>query len=309
MGRDQLVGVVPSLRQLGYWLAVVEEGSFTAAAKRLSVSQPTLSHQIRALERQLGGKLLDRRPGGVYPTVAGRALRPEAQATLLSAQRAARAARKALGVEAGVLEIATFPGLATGNLLAPICRWHQTHPNVAVRLIEFRDRSDLERSMQFGTADVAVGIAPSGWMGPQCVLGWNEFVVVLPPDDPLADGGVVALERLAARGWVLYDRDYGLTVLVNEACARAGFRPRGIIETSQAEAAARLAGAGVGPALVPFANVPGELAGLTHTVEPRIVWPVSAYTRVSWAPTVSAFLELATNHKWASPDGAVRLHL
>ena len=68
------------LRQITYLLAVVEEGSFTRAAERLSVAQPSLSQQVRALERELGGPLLERMPNGVQLTAAGRAFLPEALA-------------------------------------------------------------------------------------------------------------------------------------------------------------------------------------------------------------------------------------
>jgi DNA-binding transcriptional LysR family regulator len=81
-----------SLRQLEYFVAVVDEGSFTTAAARLHVSQPGLSHQIQALERQLGGPLLERLPRGVRLTPAGRTALPHARASLAHAERATSAA-------------------------------------------------------------------------------------------------------------------------------------------------------------------------------------------------------------------------
>src|SRR3954453_17660833 len=67
-----------TLRQMEYLLAVVDEGSFTRAAERLFVSQPALSHQVKALERSVGGALLERRPQGIHPTPPGRRSRPPA---------------------------------------------------------------------------------------------------------------------------------------------------------------------------------------------------------------------------------------
>src|SRR3954463_7299689 len=61
-----------TLRQMQYFLAVVDEGSFTRAAERLFVSQPALSHQVKALEQSLGGALLERRPQAVHLPVLGR---------------------------------------------------------------------------------------------------------------------------------------------------------------------------------------------------------------------------------------------
>src|SRR6202171_3596627 len=97
-----------TLRQLEYFLAVVEKGSFTTAAASLHVTQPGLSHQIQALERDLGGPLLERLPRSVRLTPAGRVALPHARASLAHAQRATSGARRASGVDAGELHVGTL---------------------------------------------------------------------------------------------------------------------------------------------------------------------------------------------------------
>lgn len=291
-----------NLQQLRYFSTLVEERSFTAAARKLSISQPALSRQIAALERKLGARLLERTAGGVQPTLAGRAVLPEARAALASAERMARAATEVRNLEAGVLEIATFPSLATGTLLPAIRKWHERHPTVMLRLSEFRHRRPMQEAVRMGTVDFAVGTAPVDWSGPQRIVGWNEVVVVLPSRDPLlgkAHG--IAVERLAERNWVLYERAYGLSDVVTATCLRAGFRPNGAIETSQPEAAARLAAAGLGPALVPAANVPPELAGLSRRLAPPVVWEIVAYTRTAWSATALAFLDIVVKYTSRKP--------
>src|SRR5215212_6833174 len=110
-----------NLRQLEYWVAVVDTGSFTRAAAELHVSQPGLSQQIRALETEFGGQLLERLPRGIRLTAAGKAFLPEARATVLAAERAARVAREALSLRTGQLEIATVRSVAVG-ILPPAIR-------------------------------------------------------------------------------------------------------------------------------------------------------------------------------------------
>src|SRR5258707_14218781 len=90
-----------NLRQLHYLLAIADEGSFTRAAERLLVAQPSLSQQIKSLEQELGGPLLERLPKGVRLTSAGKAFAPEARAAVTHAERARRNARTALGLQAG----------------------------------------------------------------------------------------------------------------------------------------------------------------------------------------------------------------
>src|SRR5215204_4305406 len=96
-----------TLRQLQYLVAVIDEGSFARAAPALYVSQPTLSQQIRALEAEIGGPLLERLARGAPPTPGGGALPPRAGPPPGAAGRARRSARMVLDLEAGELEIAT----------------------------------------------------------------------------------------------------------------------------------------------------------------------------------------------------------
>jgi DNA-binding transcriptional LysR family regulator len=296
------------LHQLRYFATVVEEQSFTRAAQRLAISQPALSRQIALLERHVGARLLERTSAGVLPTVTGRAILPDARAAIASAQRVTRRAREVGGLQAGILEVATFPSLATGTLLPAIRRWYEQHPTILLRLSEFRHRRAMQEAVRIGTVDLAIGTAPVEWSGPQRRVGWNEAVVVLPARDPLCGRpGGVKLGQLADRHWVLYDPAYGLSDVVTAACLQAGFRPNAAIETSQAEAAARLAAAGLGPALIPVANLPAELRGFARPLAPRVVWEIVAYTRTAWSATALAFLDIVAKENPAEPPaGAMR---
>lgn len=307
MSKDDAADV-PSLNQLRYFAVVVEEQSFTRAAIRLSISQPALSRQIALLERRLRVKLLERSAIGVLPTIAGRTLLPEIHAALALSERLVRTAREVTQLEAGVLHVATFPTLVTGTLLPAIRRWHEEYPKIQLRLSEHQHRRAMQESVRLGTVDLAIGSAPVDWTGPQRRVGWNEMLVLLPPRDPLCKtSSAVNLKQLASRNWVLYDRAHGLSDVVTAVCLRAGFRPNGAIETSQTEAAARLAAAGIGPALVPVANVPPELSGFARKLSPPVIWEIIAYGRSTWSTTASAFLKIVSEENpIVSSPGAFR---
>src|ERR1700742_1489722 len=97
-----------TLRQLEYLVTIVDQGSFTRAAERLNVTQPGLSHQFQALEREVGDPLLERLPRNVRLTPAGRAMLPHARAALAEAGRATTAARRAAGAAGGEMDLATL---------------------------------------------------------------------------------------------------------------------------------------------------------------------------------------------------------
>src|SRR5207248_9329367 len=107
-------------RQLECFVAVVDEGSFTRAARRVGITQPSLSQHIKALELELEGALLDRLPRGVSLTPAGRSLLPEARTAVRALERARPGARSALAPELGELAIATLLPHAVRYLPRPI---------------------------------------------------------------------------------------------------------------------------------------------------------------------------------------------
>src|SRR6202051_1170066 len=174
-----------SLRQLEYFVTVVDEGSFTAAAARLHVSQPGLSHQIQTLERQLRGPLLERLPRGVRLTPPGRTALPHARASLAHAERASTSAMRASGVDAGELHVGTLYSISIGVLPAALRAWRLRYPDVQVRLVEFRHTNDLIAAMEAGQADLAVGPTPPTWDGPVREIGAEEFVLAAAPGTQL----------------------------------------------------------------------------------------------------------------------------
>uniref|UniRef100_UPI003221EDC7 LysR family transcriptional regulator n=1 Tax=Intrasporangium sp. TaxID=1925024 RepID=UPI003221EDC7 len=106
-------------RHVEYFLAVVEHGSFTAAAAALYLAQPSLSQAIRELERELGAPLFVRLHRGVRLTAAGTALVLPARQVMRTLSTARAAVQDVVGVRAGKLDLAMLPALI-GDPLAPV---------------------------------------------------------------------------------------------------------------------------------------------------------------------------------------------
>jgi DNA-binding transcriptional LysR family regulator len=283
-----------TLRQVAYFLAVADEGSFTLAARKLRIAQPSLSQQVQALERDIGAHLLERTSRGLRLTTAGREFLPDAREMVAAAERARLAVRKTEALEGGELEIATVRSLAVGVLPGLIGAFRSEHPGIRIWLREFAHRDTLNAEVLAGLSDLAVGPRPSAWQGPLVALGWEEFVVIVAPGDSAVDGhGAVNLRQLAQREWVLYEPGHGLDDVVMFTCAQAGFTPRAAMRTSQAEAAVRLAASGLGVALVPINIVPEQLASISHRLTQPVVRELTAYTRTHFSPAAEAFAAAA----------------
>src|SRR3954464_15216654 len=132
-----------TLGQLAYFVAVVEHGSFTAAARALHVSQPALSHQIALLEREAGAPLLERLPRAVTPTALGERLLPHAKATGDAVDEGHTAAQQGGDIPGGDLRGAPLLSVALGIIPATIRAWRAAHPRVQIELLEYANLDTL----------------------------------------------------------------------------------------------------------------------------------------------------------------------
>ncbi|MCX8090352.1 MAG: LysR substrate-binding domain-containing protein [Verrucomicrobiae bacterium] len=143
------------LHQLRYFVAVVEEGSFSRAAARLHVAQPSLSQQIQKLEVELGQPLLDRLPRAVVPTEAGRRFFEHARRILAQVNDAARCVRDGRDAPSGRVVLGAIPTIAPALLPRLIRRFATQHPQVTVEVVEEVTDRLLVR-LEEGSVDLAL---------------------------------------------------------------------------------------------------------------------------------------------------------
>lgn len=148
-----------SLHQLRCFLATYERGSLTAAADHLGYAQPSVSEQIRGLERTLGATLFARVGRGVVPTAAADSLRPHAEATLAAADEARRAVQSVTEIETGTIRFGMFGTArlyAGADLIADVVR---RHPGVRVELVG-QNSSDVHDDLRRGHIEAAMTAVP-----------------------------------------------------------------------------------------------------------------------------------------------------
>lgn len=298
------------LRQLEYFVAVWEAGSFSAAATRLFVTQPSLSQQIAALEKELGAELLERGRQGVTLTPVGRVFLPKAQAVIRSVQDARDSVRDVVEGREGDVHVLTVRSVASGILPVSAARWHSLHPAAVLRLHDYSHRRDLETAMRSGRGDIAVGPRPDLWEGPVVSLGYEEMVVVGPDEYP--PGTAVDGEELAAAPWVLYEPEQGMSEVVDTMANHLHFTPRAVARTGQVAAAVLFAVEGLGITMTPENAVPMRWSRHTRRVGPGFFRELVMFSRKSPSTlserycTLLTALDLPLTAEADLPTGALR---
>ena len=244
---------LPDLRRLRYFVAVAEELHFGRAARRLNLSQPPLSVQIRTLEREVGTPLLIRTQRRVELTEAGRVLLDDARRLLDQAQAAVVHARRAAAGAIGRLAIG-FVSTVDYSILPPLVRrFRQKHPGIALKLLELTgDRQ--QALLQSGELDLGLSILPSPAAGLTMRPVFREpLIAAVPANHRLAGRRRTALRSLAQEPFIQFPREMapGLYDLAIAACQKAGFTPHLAQEAIQMQTILGLVAAGLGVALVP----------------------------------------------------------
>lgn len=216
------------LRQLRYFVTVAEELNFSRAALRLHMSQPPLSHQIKALEDELGVVLLERNRREVKLTPAGRTFLSDCRALLDQAQVATQRARQSGLGQSGSLRVAMAPS-AIDRLLPGFMDGMRTHlPMVQIILTDMGSEEQV-RSLAQDRLDLGFVHArvAAKTLSRQPIYA-EGLVVVLPEDHALAGRNNINLRDLAEEPFVTFSREHRSALFDSlvAACMNAGFSPQ-----------------------------------------------------------------------------------
>lgn len=242
------------LRQIRQLIAIVEMGSYRAAAERLHIAQPALSVSIRKMEQAIGVALLVRDSRGARLTESGAAFLYDARHALALADKSIDNARLTGAGEAGTLRVG-FVGSAVYSLLPDILpAFRARHSGILLDLQEGAT-VDLLRSVADRQLDCAIvrGPLPANVDFETIEVERDRLVALLPASHRLANEPVVDLTALSSEPFVLFSRRTvpGLRAAVDAACAKAGFVPFAAQEVTQSFTMVGLIGSGMGVALSP----------------------------------------------------------
>ncbi|MGW3111493.1 LysR family transcriptional regulator [Streptomyces sp. NPDC001091] len=277
-------------QQLQYFVAVAETRHFTRAAERVHVAQPSLSQQIRALERELGADLFVRARGNIALTDAGEALLPLARRILADADTARQEVQELVQLRRGRVRLGATPSLCTGLLPDVLRAFHDRYPGIQLLVQESGSR-DLVRELGRGALDLALIVLPLPAPAPALTtveLLHEDLVVVSSPEAPAPGGGRRAVEiaDLENERLVMFRYGYDLRELTVAACRSAGFEPEFAVEGGEMDAVLGFVRAGLGVAVVPrmVASRAGRGLRVTPLARPGLSRTIALAHRSDVAP-------------------------
>ncbi len=283
------------VRQLRYFLAVVDHGTVHRAAEVLYVAQPSISHSLRRLEDELGAELFLRRGRGLVLSSAGRALVEPARDVVHLLEVARATVESVDGLRGGRLTIASMPSQAVSPLTRLIADFARTYPDVEVGVVASDRPEDVREALRTGAAELGVLAMPCGFHGLDDLqvrlLETQRFVLVARADAGLPDDEPLKIPDLRGLPLIVGQPGTGMRRVADAILAATDCRLG--VEIEHREALLPLVLAGVGVAVVadswrPLADAVGlsvrELAS-TERLHVGLVWQQS---RLS--PAANAFL-------------------
>lgn len=296
------------LRHLRYFVVLAEELHFGRAARRLGISQPPLSQQIRALEDELGAALLMRTSRRAELTEAGRLFLREARKTLAQAERSGEIARRAQRGEIGELNIGFTPSAPlTRDFRAIVHAFGLAFPAVRLTFQELSTRQQIEALLG---GQIDIGFLRTDGTRPAlpaslsaAATAEEELVAFLSDDHPLARTAArarIPITGLADDPLLLFSRELGGGTYdqVLALCRRAGFSPRLGQEAREAVTLLGLVAAGLGVTILASSY---RRIRYDHVVMRRLAPPIPiaatwlTHNRDDPSPLVRAFAALATS--------------
>lgn len=243
-----------SLHQLRCFLAIYEHGSITAAAEELGYAQPSVSEQLRTLEKSVGASLFRRVGRGVVPTTVADSLRPHAEATIAAAEEARRAVQSVVALETGTIRFGMFGTArlyAGAGLVADVLA---RHPGVRVELIG-QNSTDVQEDLRRGRIEAAMIAVPAVTSeGMQVTpVARDELVYISTDREKLASP--LTAHRLAQASLVMSETTWRATdstrIVLRQMLHETGRNPATRIEVEDLETAVELVGMGLVDSVIP----------------------------------------------------------
>jgi DNA-binding transcriptional LysR family regulator len=284
------------IRHLWLFNAVAEERNFSRAAKRLGMSQPPLTDQIKVLEHALKIKLFERSRRGAQLTPAGAAILPAVQKFVQQLEQLEFAVKEAASGQKGTLTVGAISTALLNELPLLLDRLRAAHPDLTVAVKEI-DSVDAVPMLNAGDIDIAFARL-EGELGPHILtlaLADDRLAVALPKSHRLASATRIKLSTLAEEDFVMFARHVSPVYFdaLTSVCLAHGFSPRVLHEVRSVASQVAFVGCGQGIALVPATMksfAPDNVVVRSLTERIRVVTTAMAWNAARDNPLIEQVL-------------------
>ncbi|MGN7384306.1 Cyn operon transcriptional activator [Chlamydia abortus] len=263
------------IRQLGYFVEVAEQLSFTKASETLHITQPTLSKMVKLMEEELGVTLLDRSTKQMELTDAGQVVLSQAKRVLEAFHNLSTELNDVMEIRKGLLRIGLPPMIGSHFFPEVMGQFRVTYPGIAIKIIEVGAKK-VENAVENGELDIGVILLPAREEEFEYFeIVREELMVLLPADHPLATMPFIRLAELKEESFILLSEDFALHYRIPDECIRAGYRPNVLYESSQWDFISEMVAAKLGISLLPRTICQGldpKRIAVVPLVEPAIPW-------------------------------------
>ncbi len=296
------------IRQLGYFVAVAEEGSVSRAAKRLNISQPPLTRQMALLEEQVGTQLLVRSSKGMRLTEAGKVFLADARSAIGLLRGMPERARNAGEGQTGLIDIAVQGSLMLDEVPELLARFRRDHPRISLSLHTMNkgEQIDALRQSRITVAFSRRGSDPPDIAREPFIEG--QMMIALPANDPLASKKKIKLLELADKPFVLQTSGLrpAFSDVIFNLCLKAGFTPHVSQTVGDAITVVALVSVGFGVGFVPHSATHLRLRGVVYVPladAPKGVAGLDCiYLRGNDSPALATFLHALKRRRDAEID-------
>ncbi len=266
---------------LKYFLEVAKSKSFSLAAQKLHVSQPTVSKLVKNIEEELGILLFDRSSRQIELTDAGKILYKQGLQIITLFENIPVELLDVKGLKKGQIKIGLPPMVGARFFPQIISEFNKLYPLIKIKLFEYGAKK-VETELLQGNIDIGVVLLPID----QEDFAFFPFVnnplmLLVHPNHPLAGKAAVALRELSNENFIFLSKDFTLHNLIYEECIKKGFHPKIIYESSQWDFISEMVAANLGIALLPepvCRNLDSNRIKTIPLNEPTINW----YLAIAW---------------------------
>lgn len=239
------------IKKIRYFITIVDQGGYSAAGRKLFVSQPNLSKSIRSLEADLGGKLLRQIGGKMELTPKGKKLYMLGSHLVEEYDALCDSLRDDQFTLSGSISIGIPPIIGTCVLPDLLYRFQQKYPKISLKICQ-SPANTIQKMVNDGSIEIGFVILPVLPDTFDAVLVASDTnTLIVHPSHPLAGESSVTYTQLRNEKFILLDNEYILTASIISACREYGYEPEILVETSNWDFVVQLVKINMGVSIIP----------------------------------------------------------